>query len=48
MNRGKETTETLITTDDTEKKILSYCSNFSGNQYISGKIRHESSRKTFM
>jgi len=40
MNPDKETTETLITTDGTEKKFLSYFSDFTGNQYFSGKNRH--------
>ena len=30
MNCGKETTETLMTTDCTEKKFLKYFSDFSG------------------
>jgi|GEM_PF-2182926 len=43
VNCGKETTETLMTTDCTEKKFSNYFSDFSGNQCLTGKIRHEQS-----
>ncbi|KAB2637687.1 MAG: hypothetical protein DVB26_09515 [Verrucomicrobia bacterium] len=34
VNRGKETTESLVTPDGTDQKLLKYFSDFSGNPVL--------------